>query len=188
MATYALLATFSYLVPKHVTCFNRFVISRNKSSTSDTTDGGSDDLHSEDANTPSTNSQKPNGRRHVNIQRIIWSLPSPTKRPMVTNYQCNHYVVCPPVLSNETMKPSKLQRHLKTTHAHLKYFLITCLKSFEGQQTLMRQSAKVCELTLKASYQVALRVAQTKQPYIIAESLILPAAICAKQCLGRMST
>src|SRR4029434_8322234 len=49
---------------------------------------------------------------------------------MVTNYQCNHYVVCPPVLSNETMKPSKLQRHLKTTHAHLKYFLITCLKSF----------------------------------------------------------
>src|SRR4029434_3701578 len=107
---------------------------------------------------------------------------------MVTNYQCNHYVVCPPVLSNETMKPSKLQRHLKKTHAHLKSFLITCLKSFEGQQTLMRQSAKVCELTLKASYQVALRVAQTKQPYIIAESLILPAAICEKQCLGRMST
>src|SRR4029434_6480087 len=51
---------------------------------------------------------------------------------MVTNYQCNHYVVCPPVLSNETMKPSKLQRHLKTTHAHLKSFLITCLKSFFG--------------------------------------------------------
>ena len=40
----------------------------------------------------------------------------------------------------------------------------------------MRQSAKVCELALKASYQVALRVAQTKQPYIIAESLILPTA------------
>src|SRR4029434_6421736 len=68
---YALLATFSYLVSKHVTCFNRFVISRNTSSTSDTTDGGADDLHSEDANTPSTNSQKPNGRTHINIQRII---------------------------------------------------------------------------------------------------------------------
>ena len=138
MATYALLATFSYLVPKHVTCFNRFVISRNKSSTSDTTDGGSDDLHSEDANTPSTNSQKPNGRTHVNIQRIIWSLPSPTKRPMVTNYQCNHYVVCPPVLSNETMKPSKLQRHLKTTHAHFKYFFYTyfLFKIFRGPADL----------------------------------------------------
>ena len=69
-----------------------------------------------------------------------------------------------------------------------KTFNISRLKSFEGQRTLMRQSAKVCELTLKASYQVALRVAQTKQPYIIAESLILPAAIFAKQCLGRMST
>src|SRR4029434_172552 len=37
---------------------DRFVISRNKSSSSDTTDGGSDDLPSEDANTPSMNSQK----------------------------------------------------------------------------------------------------------------------------------
>src|SRR4029434_1457656 len=40
----------------------------------------------------------------------------------------------------------------------------------------MRHTAKVCELALKASYQDALRVAQTKQPYIIAESLILSAA------------
>ena len=40
----------------------------------------------------------------------------------------------------------------------------------------MRQSAKFAELALKAFYQVALRVAQTKKPYIIAESLILPAA------------
>src|SRR4029434_4789417 len=90
-------------------------------------------------------------------------------------------VVCSSVLSNESMKPSKLQRHvdLETTHAHLKEkktFNISRLKSFEGQQTLMRQSAKVCELSLQASYQVALRVAQTKQQYVIAESLILPTA------------
>src|SRR4029434_2514085 len=95
-------------------------------------------------------------------------------------------VVCSSVLSNEPMKPSKLQRHSKTTRAHLKKekktFNISCLKSFEGQQTLMRQSAKVCELALKASYQVALRVAQTKQQYIIAESLILSTAsyMCKK--------
>src|SRR4029434_4005858 len=60
-------------------------------------------------------------------------------------------VFCPSVLSNETMKPSKLHRHSKATHAHLKEKKnISCLKSFEGQQTLMRQSAKVCELALKA--------------------------------------
>ena len=41
---------------------------------------------------------------------------------------------------------------------------------------MMRKLAKVCELALKASYQVALPVAQTKQPYIIAERLILPTA------------
>ena len=41
---------------------------------------------------------------------------------------------------------------------------------------MMRQSAKVDQLALKAFYQVALRVAQTKKPNIIAESLILPTA------------
>src|SRR4029434_8357889 len=39
---------------------------------------------------------------------------------------------------------------------------------------MMRQSAKVDQL--KAFYQFALRVAQTKKPNIIAESLILPTA------------
>ncbi len=78
------------------------------------------------------------------------------------------------------MKPSKLQRHLETNHGHLRdkpleYFQAN-LKSFKGQQTIMRKSAKVGELALKASYQVALRIAQCKKPYQIAEDLILPAA------------
>src|SRR4029434_2150211 len=39
-------------------------------------------------------------------------------------------VVCSSVLSNEPMKPSKLQRHSKTTRAHLKKtFNISRLKS-----------------------------------------------------------
>lgn len=89
-------------------------------------------------------------------------------------------VICSAVLSNESMKPSKLQRHLETNHGHLRdkpleYFQAN-LKSFKGQQTIMRKSAKVGELALKASYQVALRIAQCKKPYQIAEDLILPAA------------
>ena len=80
------------------------------------------------------------------------------------------------MLSNESMKPSKLQRHLETTHSHIKdkpvdYFK-TYLKSLQGQQ----KSAKVGELALKCSYQVALRIAQNKQPYTIGEDLILPSA------------
>ena len=87
-------------------------------------------------------------------------------------------VICSTVLSNESMKPSKLQRHLETTHSHIKdkpvdYFK-TYLKSLQGQQTLMKKSAKVGELALKCSYQVALRIAQKKQPYTIGEDLILP--------------
>ncbi len=76
-------------------------------------------------------------------------------------------VICSAVLSNESMKPSKLQRHLETNHGHLRdkpleYFQAN-LKSFKGQQTIMRKSAKVGELALKASYQVALRIAQCKK-------------------------
>src|SRR4029434_4096844 len=106
MATYALLATFSYLVPKHVTCFNRFVISRNKSSTSDTTDGGSDDLHSEDANTPSINSQKrkrETRKYSENYLKFAFTYKETDGEELAV---C---VVYSSVLSNETMKPLKLQ-------------------------------------------------------------------------------
>src|SRR4029434_3269533 len=82
----------------------------------------------------------------------------------------------------ETIKAATTLKDNPCSLERKKTFNISRLESFEGQQTLMRQSAKVCKLALKASYQVALRVAQTKQPYIIAESLILPAAsdMCKK--------
>src|SRR4029434_10829712 len=76
----------------------------------------------------------------------------------------------------ETIKAATTFKDNPCSLERKKTFNISRLKSFEGQQTLMRQSDKVCELALKASYQVALRVAQTKQPYVIAESLILPTA------------
>lgn len=89
--------------------------------------------------------------------------------------------VCSAVLSNETMKPSKLSRHMETHHSFLKAkpieYMQQMLRDFKGQQTLMRKSAKVSENALKASYLVALRVAQCKKPHTIAEQLILPAAI-----------
>ena len=63
---------------------------------------------------------------------------------MASNYQC---VICSTVLSNESMKPSKLQHHLETTHSHLKDKPVedfqTSLKSLQGKQTLMRNQPKL---------------------------------------------
>src|SRR4029434_3421577 len=134
----------------------------------------SDDLRSGDANTPSMYSQKRKREKTRKYSENYLKFAFTYKE--TDGEELAVCLVCSSVLSNEPIKLSYLKRHSKTTHAHLKTFNISCLKSFEGQQTLMRQSAKVCELALKASYQVALRVAQTKQPYIIAESLILPTA------------
>lgn len=87
---------------------------------------------------------------------------------------------CGLTLSNEALKPSKLQRHLKTRHPTLvgkptEYFK-------RKQNGLQIQKKTIVSLTgslksvLKASYMVAKRVAQTKTPFTIAE-LTLPAVV-----------
>src|SRR4029434_8221087 len=107
---------------------DRFVISGNKSSTSDTTDGGSDDLPSEDANNPSMNSHK---RKRVKTRKYSENyLKFAFTYKETDGEELAVCVVCSSVLSNEPMKPSKLQRHSKTTRAHLKKtFNIPRLKS-----------------------------------------------------------
>src|SRR4029434_8487697 len=99
---------------------DRFVISRIKSSSSDTTDGGSDDLPSEDANSPSMNSHK--RKREKTRKYSEYDLKFAFTYKETDGEELAVCVVCSSVLSNETMKPSKLQRHLdlETTHAHLK--------------------------------------------------------------------
>ena len=84
----------------------------------------------------------------------------------------------------ETIKAATTLKDNPCSLERKKTFNISLLKSFEGQQTLMRQSAKVCELALKASYQVALHVAQTKQLYIIVENVILPTASYMCKTIG----
>src|SRR4029434_200431 len=101
MATYALLATFIWCqktLPAITIQFEiiyRFVISRNKSSSS----SGSDDLPLEDANTPSMNSQK---RKREKTRKY-----SENYLKFAFNYKENDgeelavCVVCSSVLSNE---------------------------------------------------------------------------------------
>src|SRR4029434_2541211 len=68
MATFALLAIWCQKTLPVITIqfeiIDRFVISRNKSSSSDTTDGGSDDLPSEDANMRSQKCKREKTRKY----------------------------------------------------------------------------------------------------------------------------
>src|SRR4029434_3523604 len=89
---------------------DRFVISRNKSSSSDTTDGGSDDLPSEDAHTPSMNNLKRKREKTPKYSENYLKFGFTYKE--TDGDELPVCVVCSSVQSNESMKPLKLQRHL----------------------------------------------------------------------------
>ena len=85
-------------------------------------------------------------------------------------------VICNEVLANESMKPSKLRRHLETKHPACKDKLV---EFFQRQLQKLRTSQKCLTATcskqeeaLRASYHVAHRVAKAKKPHTIAEELI----------------
>lgn len=90
-------------------------------------------------------------------------------------------VICFEILSRESMKPSKLVRHLNTKHPNEKNkpveFFERKLKALEHQKTAIGQMSNLNEKALLASYRVAFRVAKAGKPHSIAENLILPAAL-----------
>ena len=102
-------------------------------------------------------------------------------------------VLCNVILSVESMKPSKLIRHLKTKHSEhaekdLEFFRRreTSLKRQRLDPTgnYQQQSTAVVE----ASYVVALEVAKQKKSHTIAETLIKPCMLKAvKLVLGEAS-
>ena len=88
-------------------------------------------------------------------------------------------VLCHAVLSGESMKPSKLKRHLETKHPeHAKKDLDffkrheRCLKTqrLDRSGLFQQQSAAVVE----ASFEIALEIAKQKKPQTIGETLIKP--------------
>lgn len=90
-------------------------------------------------------------------------------------------VICFEILSRESMKPSKLVRHLNTKHPNEKNkpveFFERKLKALEHQKTAIGQMSNLNEKALLASYRVAFRVAKAGKSHSIAENLILPAAL-----------
>ena len=91
-------------------------------------------------------------------------------------------VICSKVLTQESMKPSKLKQHLESRHSELVgklvyYFrrkselLKNCRLDSEGMW------AKQNKAVLEASYRIAFRIAQAKKPHTIGEELIKPCLI-----------
>ena len=99
-------------------------------------------------------------------------------------------VVCMKTLSNASIKPSLLQRHLQTNHPDKKdrdpnYF--KRLGKNAKKQRLDktgRQYQRSVGITT-ASYEIALLVAKNKKPHTTAEELIVPAAkVLMKHVIG----
>ncbi|KAL4121592.1 hypothetical protein QTP88_014077 [Uroleucon formosanum] len=87
-------------------------------------------------------------------------------------------VVCGEKLSNSSMAPSKLNRHLITNHSHLEskdqnYFK-ELMTSQSKQKKYFEKKVTVSDKAQIASYKVAELIAQKTKPHSIAESLILP--------------
>ncbi|XP_046977632.1 zinc finger BED domain-containing protein 5-like [Vanessa cardui] len=98
-------------------------------------------------------------------------------------------VICYEVLSNESMKPAKLRRHLETKHQDLReksksFFQIKASELERSKKTMMKTATGTNnENAVLASYQVSLLVAKSGKPHTIAEELILP---CAKIMVSAM--
>ncbi|XP_064416538.1 zinc finger BED domain-containing protein 5-like [Latimeria chalumnae] len=90
-------------------------------------------------------------------------------------------VLCGEVLSNNSLKPSLLRRHLETKHEHHKDKPPEFFKQMRAQimasKKVLRSAAAADNIkALEASYLVSYRVAKSGKPHTIAEELMLPAA------------
>lgn len=84
-------------------------------------------------------------------------------------------------LPHESMKPSKMRRHLETKHPKDKDKPVEYFERWRQElRASQRCLASTCSTqvqALRASYHVAHRIAKAKKPHTIAEDLILPAAV-----------
>ncbi|XP_007948276.1 protein FAM200B [Orycteropus afer afer] len=90
-------------------------------------------------------------------------------------------VICNNILANESLKPSKLKRHLETQHAELtdkplEYFQRK-KKDIKLSAQFLSCSTTFSEKALLSSYLVAYRVAKEKMAHTAAEKIILPACL-----------
>ena len=90
-------------------------------------------------------------------------------------------LICKEVLAAESMKPSKLQRHLNTKYAMLskkpiEYFE-RLLQTSNKEKNNLNKYVTLIDKYLLTSYEVSYLITKTKKPYTIGEQLLIPAAI-----------
>ncbi|GFT87182.1 zinc finger BED domain-containing protein 5 [Nephila pilipes] len=90
-------------------------------------------------------------------------------------------IICGDQLSNESMVPSKLKRHLYSSHPSCankdKQYFKRCLEQNKKQKKFMKSAVTVSEKALEASYHVAKLIARQKKPHTVGETLIKPACM-----------
>ena len=89
-------------------------------------------------------------------------------------------MICGEVLSNNSMKPSHLQRHVTTKHAHLQdkpaeYFTRKCDLLNKCKLTIQSSCTPIAKAQ-EASYRASLRIAKACKPHTTGEKLCLPLA------------
>lgn len=102
--------------------------------------------------------------------------------PSLSDKQLPMCLLCNKVLSNDAMKPSKLEDHLRRCHPDktgkdLKYFQ-TLKDKLQRRPTVDRMFASTSQRNddgLRASYNISLLIAKSGKPHTIGEKLILPA-------------
>ncbi|XP_003368146.1 zinc finger protein [Trichinella spiralis] len=97
-------------------------------------------------------------------------------------------VVCLDTLSNDALRPTRLQRHLHNRHPELskkpvEYF---CAKRDSLSQMRLDKKGKYNQETAKAvkvSYEIAMLIAKNKKPHTIGENLVKPCIVNAVKIL-----
>lgn len=93
-------------------------------------------------------------------------------------------VICHVVLSNDAMRPGRLERHLTTNHSALKDkptdFFIAKKNGLKRMKLDSTGSFRMeNEKAVEASYKIAFLIAKDKKPHTIGESLIKPCLLTA---------
>lgn len=95
------------------------------------------------------------------------------------NNQIPQCIVCGVTLSNESMVPNKLKRHLDQNHSHISKkssdYFTRLLSSQKKNSTFMEKRLKISDKSLLCSFKISELIAKKKKPHTIGEELILPA-------------